>query len=81
MIVKVIIRKNPREVSVWDKDDNRLYHSDIEKDVVDAEALLINHEYKTVKGIRPTEIKSAYFNAYWLKKVIQLTKIATGYNW
>ena len=65
MIVKVVVRE--KDCSVWDKEGNRLYFSDVEKDVKFAAGLL--DQYKT-----------PYFAAMWLKGIVSIKKPVTGYN-
>lgn len=71
MIVKVIADHKKKEVHVWDKQDNRLYYSDQEKDYEFACTLVGKGEDQT----------SGHFMAYWMNKIVQITKKVSGYTW
>lgn len=87
MIVKLIIHKNLQEISIWDKEGNRLFYSDQQKDVTLAKELLLVIKkqdilIKDAKQKAPTEQRmSGYFNAYRKNKIVQLVKRAEGYTW
>lgn len=68
MIVKVHIREDQKDFSVWDKNDNRLYYSDREAD------------YKLACEV-VAKYKTNYFNAHWMNRVVILDKPAKGYSW
>ena len=87
MIVKLIIHKNEQEISIWNEAGDRLYYSDKEKDVKLSKDLLLVIKkddvlIKDAKTQAPTEQRMhGYFNAYWLKGIVQLKKRAEGYVW
>jgi len=94
MIVKLIIRRDFKAISIWNEAGDRLYYSDQAKDIEEAKKLLTVIRKKTDKEIAAEAMGEVlpmgslmvqrmhgYFNAYWLKKVVQLVKRAEGYNW
>lgn len=93
MIVKLVIHKNLAEISIWNKQGDRLYYSDKEVDVKVAKDLLTVIRKKTDKEILEEKISGnvvtpqmeqrmfGYFNACWLNKIVQLKKRADGYDW
>ena len=87
MIVKLIIHKNLQEISIWNKEGDRLYYSDKEKDVQLAKDLLLVIKkddvlIKDAKTQAPTEQRMhGYFNAMWKNRIVQLMKRTEGYNW
>ena len=66
MIVKVIVRE--KDCSVWDKEGNRLYFSQDQKDMDFAANLLKEH-------------KTPYYNAKWNKGIVNIIKPNFGYTW
>ncbi len=66
MIVKIVIREN--DFSVWDKEDNRLYYSDVRKEIDFAQGLV-------------DRSKTNYFMATWKNKIITMVKPVGGYSW
>ncbi len=84
--------KDGETFSIWNKDGDRLFYSDKEADVKTAKDLLTIQKAWTDAqlaeihmGGKPQPVfeqrMSGYFNAYWKKKVVQLCKRATGYDW
>lgn len=68
MIVKILIRKEKADFSIWNEAGDRLYYSDKPKDL----ELAINLCHP---------VNHAYFNACWLNKVVQIKKRTYGYTW
>lgn len=93
MIVKLIIHKSGTEISIWNKNGDRLYYSDKPKDIEMARSLLKVIKAKTDKEVANEIITGQklepvyeqkmmeYFNAYWKDKIVQLMKRANGYSW
>ena len=92
MIVKLIIHKEMNAISIWNKEGDRLYYSDKLEDIKVACDLLTVQKAKTDNehamehmGIeyKPTfeQRMHGYFNACWHKKIVQLKKRASGYDW
>ena len=83
MIVKLIIHKNMEEISLWNKEGDLLYYSDQEKDVKLAKELLlvVKKESALIKDGKTEQRMHGYFNAMWMKGIVQLKKRATGYDW
>lgn len=87
MIVKLIIHKNLQEISIWNKEGDRLYYSDKEADVKLAKELLVSVKKESAlikdgKTVYETEQRmTGYFNAKWVKKICTLVKRASGYDW
>lgn len=75
MIAKCIVNHKLKEVSLWDKQDNRLYYSPKEEDYNFAVSLNLQKDPKR------DEISFGYFMGYWKNKIFQLTKRVTGYTW
>ncbi len=78
MIVKLIIHKEMDAISIWNKEGERLYYSDQPKDIkVACDLLMVQKKYTNEFEQR----MFGYFNAYWLKKIVQIVKRAEGYSW
>lgn len=93
MIVKIVLHKKLDAFSIWNERGDRLYYSDKPKDIEVAKKLLLVVKAKTDgqlaqevmdgKTLEPVyeQRMFAYFNAYWLNKVVQIKKRAEGYSW
>lgn len=85
MIVKLIIHRNEQEISIWNKEGDRLYYSDKADDVKLAKDLLLVKKPNLIKDgktVYETEQRMVgYFNAKWVKRICTLLKRAEGYTW
>lgn len=68
MIVKLIIREEEKDLSIWNKEGDRLFYSDLEEDFKFSTALTQGQS-------------STYWQACWRNKKVFLNKRVTGYNW
>lgn len=92
MIVKLIIHQRMDAISLWNKEGDRLFYSDKEDDIKTAKDLLLVQKKLTDKQIAAQAMgekvvpemeqrMTGYFNACWKKKIVQILKRASGYNW
>lgn len=82
-----------KEISIWNKDGDRLFYSDKEDDLKTAKNLLTVIKAKTDKELASDIVNKepspptyeqrmfGYFNACWKNKIVQLQKRASGYDW
>lgn len=68
MIVKLVVRKEEKDLSIWNEANERLFYSDLEKD--------FNFAMTLVQGLEVT-----YWQACWRNKLVNLNKLVHGYNW
>lgn len=80
MIVKVVVRVDA--MSVWDKEDNRLYWSDMPVDIAYARKLNKEQPLFDAQGNRiAVHGEVGYYMAHWMKGKVNITKRVRGYYW
>lgn len=93
MIVKLVLHRDQKSFSIWNKIGDRLFYSDKTQDIPlciqlltvikpISDKALLESKLSNTDPIVEKEIKeSSYFHAKFVKGIVTMTKRASGYDW